>query len=281
MLTNSVQDLKFGLNCGIAVNRPWDCLHRHDEIELTFFRTPDPVIYRIGGKVFEIRQADTLIFWGSIPHQLVEIGKGVEQYWLTVPPELFLQWGLPDSMTREILNGKVLTENDEELRAFDLAAFPLWIKEAESARREDRIPLTLSLQARFRRFGASGGGISPPRGFVPARLATKDSSSFFRMYDFITHNYTGPIKVKEIAEAADLNPNYAVTLFHTKCGTHISDFIMMLRVYEAQRLLLTTDMKIIDIAMDAGFGSMSNFYKCFKRFCRKNPKDYRKDLESD
>ena len=87
--------------------------------------------------------------------------------------------------------------------------------------------------------------------------------------------------VKDIAKAADLNPNYAVTLFHSKCGTHISDFIIMLRVYEAQRLLLTTDMKIIDIAMDAGFGSMSNFYKCFKRVCRKNPKEYRKDLNSN
>jgi two-component system response regulator YesN len=54
----------------------------------------------------------------------------------------------------------------------------------------------------------------------------------------------------------------------------------MLRIYEAQRYLLTSDMKIIDIAMEVGFGSMSNFYKYFKKTCGKNPKDYRKSVET-
>jgi YesN/AraC family two-component response regulator len=100
------------------------------------------------------------------------------------------------------------------------------------------------------------------------------------MSDYITKNFKINIHTDNIAEIAGLNPCYAATLFRKESGITITDFITMLRVYEAQRLLLTSDMKIIDIAMEAGFGSMSNFYNCFKKVCGKNPKDYRKDLEN-
>ncbi|MDR1588387.1 MAG: helix-turn-helix transcriptional regulator, partial [Treponema sp.] len=72
----------------------------------------------------------------------------------------------------------------------------------------------------------------------------------------------------------------AITLFRKESGINITDYILMLRIYEAQRYLLTSDMKIIDIAMEVGFGSMSNFYKYFKKTCGKNPKDYRKSVET-
>ena len=50
-------------------------------------------------------------------------------------------------------------------------------------------------------------------------------------------------------------------------------FIM---VSDAIRLLLTSDLKIIDIALEAGFESISSFYQTFKNVCGRNPGEYRR-----
>jgi transcriptional regulator GlxA family with amidase domain len=39
-----------------------------------------------------------------------------------------------------------------------------------------------------------------------------------------------------------------------------------LRVSHAQRLLITTNQKITDIALESGFGSVAPFYAAFEKF---------------
>ena len=48
----------------------------------------------------------------------------------------------------------------------------------------------------------------------------------------------------------------------------------------AERLLATTDMKIVDIAFASGFGSASRFYSAFEALCRQSPKKYRATMLS-
>jgi AraC-like DNA-binding protein len=276
-----IEDFIFGLNCDIKVYNPWDCFHRHDEIEMTFFLTRKPVVYRIGGRVIEVENDDTILFWGAIPHQIVDIEKNVKQYWLTIPPHVFLRWDLPEPLIQGILNGSIITEHDKRLRAIDLAAFPVWTGEAKNTVNEQlRIALYHSLEARIHRFG---GGLHSPESFsrkaLPAAPTAKANTAFLRIFDYISRNFKTEIHVAGIARHAGLHPKYATALFRKESGINIVDFIMMLRVYEAQKLLLSSDMKIIDIAMEAGFGSMSNFYKCFKKICGNNPGAYRKELE--
>lgn len=280
MKNQKVIDLTFGLICGSRTVNPWDVMHRHDEVELTFFLSDKPVIYRFGGRQFEIQSEETLLFWGAIPHQLVDITPKNLQYWLTVPPEILFRWDLPSDKVRDVLDGKILVERDQKLRKLDLLSFPIWEMEASSEDVRRRKTMALSVEARFRRLMESQSPGEGSVGFTPPYLITRDKNAFMTMYDFITLNFHRDIRIADISSAAGVHPNYATTLFRQKCGINIIDFITMLRVYEAQRLLLTTDMKIIDVAMEAGFGSMSNFYKYFRKVCRRNPKEYRKRLSN-
>jgi AraC-like DNA-binding protein len=279
-----LEELTFGLNCNIEIYPPWDRLHRHDEIEMCFFSTKKPVMFRVGGQVIELDQSSTILFWGTIPHQIVVIGQEVMQYYITIPPYIFLSWNLPNSLTQNILNGSIIIEKDEALRRMDLASFPVWLKDAADTKNpQRRIALDLSLEARIRRFS-----ISPRPGLTslvrkpafPGPTPGKANKAFLRIFDYITRNYKNDLRIEDIAEITGLHPNYITTLFRKESGINITDYVLMLRIYEAQRLLLTSDMKIIDIAMEVGFGSMSNFYKYFKKICGKNPKDYRKSTEA-
>ena len=50
----------------------------------------------------------------------------------------------------------------------------------------------------------------------------------------------------------------------------------MCRVAEAQRLLLTTSLRITEIADAAGFGSLSSFYQRMSAACGMTPREYRR-----
>lgn len=49
----------------------------------------------------------------------------------------------------------------------------------------------------------------------------------------------------------------------------------------AQRLLTTTNHRVIDIAMECGFGSAARFYSAFSRYCNTKPLDYHRNNKVD
>jgi AraC-like DNA-binding protein len=67
-----------------------------------------------------------------------------------------------------------------------------------------------------------------------------------------------------------------MNLFRRTFGTTITTFITHHRITHAQRLLVTTDDAILDIALAAGFQSLSRFNEAFKQTCGCPPRDYRR-----
>jgi AraC-like DNA-binding protein len=56
----------------------------------------------------------------------------------------------------------------------------------------------------------------------------------------------------------------------------MTTFITQHRITHAQRLLATTDDTILDVALDAGFQSLSRFNEAFKAACGCSPSEFRK-----
>jgi len=93
---------------------------------------------------------------------------------------------------------------------------------------------------------------------------------------FISEHYLEDISAAQIARAAGLNANYASTLFCQHCGMSPTDYLILHRANHAHRLLATTDQKIISIAFDSGFRSLSRFYETFQRIFRCPPREVRR-----
>jgi AraC family transcriptional regulator, melibiose operon regulatory protein len=92
----------------------------------------------------------------------------------------------------------------------------------------------------------------------------------------IARHYQEPLTAGQIAAAAGLHPNYAMTLFRKAFGTTMTGFLIRHRISHAQRLLVTTDDPVIEIATAAGFQSLSRFNEAFKHACGCPPRAYRK-----
>jgi len=48
----------------------------------------------------------------------------------------------------------------------------------------------------------------------------------------------------------------------------------------SQRLLITTDQKVIDVAFASGFRSLSSFYEAFLKVVKETPKAFRTRMQA-
>jgi AraC-like DNA-binding protein len=97
-----------------------------------------------------------------------------------------------------------------------------------------------------------------------------------RVIAFIEENFTSDISREGLAAAVDLNPNYMSRLFMTYTGKKISDYINELRIKSTIEKIEKGDMLILDIALEAGFESLSTFNRAFKKITGTTPSDYKK-----
>lgn len=72
-------------------------------------------------------------------------------------------------------------------------------------------------------------------------------------------------RLTSLARTAKMHPAYFSEMFHDRLGITLTRFIAGARVDKARQLLRHTDMKIIEVAYAAGFGSVSQFNRVFLR----------------
>lgn len=268
---------RLGLTCRSGSPRPMPEAHWHNEIELNYLEA-GAMLYLFGGARVPVEAGRLALFWGAMPHQLLECAPETRFSCMTIPLAWFLQWRLDDSLTQRVLHGELVVETSPPNAAFDQDRFQQWTRDIDDGSADARRTALLEVEARLRRFArnvrrepeeaarsAPSGGAGEP-GLVE------------RMAAYIAERYTEPLTIPEIAGAVHLNPRYAMTLFRKVSGMTLLDCITQHRLSHAQRLLVTTDTKMITIALDSGFGSVSRFYAVFRRACRLSPREYRRAL---
>jgi len=189
--------------------------------------------------------------------------------WITIPVSWFLAWGLHAPFSSQLFAGALLSEVGPELRDFDRALHLRWAEDFQS-KSDDQIRIaTLEIEARIRRLGLSA---KASRELTPPATGPEP---FQRMCSYVMAHYTDDIAVEDVAKAVGLHANYAMGVFKKNCGASLGQYIARLRVWHAQRLLLTTDAKVLQVMLDSGFRSASRFYETFAKIAGHSPRDYR------
>nr|WP_289706359.1 AraC family transcriptional regulator [Enterocloster clostridioformis] len=78
-----------------------------------------------------------------------------------------------------------------------------------------------------------------------------------------------------IAKGIRVSPSYLSRLFNRETGDSISNYITKARVEKAAGLLSFSGMSIQNIAFYVGFGDLNYFSRCFKKYKRMTPTEYR------
>jgi len=256
--------------------------HRHSEVELNFVETGS-LVYLFGGTRVEVSAGQLALFWAAIPHQLVQVDAYCTFHWLTVPFSSFLQWRLPDTLVQQVICGRFTLTNPSQQSISSL--FRQWQTDMHAGTDEHHKIVLLEVESCLRRLALSLTRTGEEH--IPSSFASQTTSiaphalnKVEQMARFIADHYTEPVHVNHIAQEVHLHPNYAMSLFRKHFGFSITAYITQYRVSHAQRLLIMTEANVSEIALEAGFGSVSRFYSVFKAACGLLPGEYRSGLQA-
>ncbi len=93
--------------------------------------------------------------------------------------------------------------------------------------------------------------------------------------DIINREYATNLSLAEVASRVHLSKGYLSALFKEKMSMSVMQYITMLRMQKAQKLLLQTSMKIGDVAAASGYSDVSYFGMIFKKLCGMTPAQFR------
>ena len=108
--------------------------------------------------------------------------------------------------------------------------------------------------------------------------ATESSSfkSIKKVTKYINENYGSAISIDDLAALCNMSQGHFCRLFKQITLKTPVQYINNVRISKASEMLIFSDRKILDIAMDTGFNSLSYFIGVFKESMGITPTNYRK-----
>src|SRR5699024_1197136 len=94
--------------------------------------------------------------------------------------------------------------------------------------------------------------------------------------NFMKVNYHKNITLDDLVELVHINKFYLIRIFKQEVGMSPIDYLIHIRIDEAQKMLRNTNIAIADIAHLVGFQSPSHFSKTFRELSNMTPSQYRR-----
>lgn len=97
-----------------------------------------------------------------------------------------------------------------------------------------------------------------------------------RARSFIQANYHKNITLADIASNTFISTHYLSRLFKRYTGFSPMNYLMLLRIRNAQKLLRETELSITEVSRKVGYQDLQYFSSIYKQKTGQSPRDYRK-----
>lgn len=98
-----------------------------------------------------------------------------------------------------------------------------------------------------------------------------------KIKDYVEKNFMMEnLNLGQIAKEFHMSPNYICRIFKEQTGSTLMQYISNLKIYQAKKLLVESEMKIGEISNRLGYSSQYYFSIGFKKSTGYSPKEYRK-----
>lgn len=254
--------------------------HMHSQIELNFVLTGQ-MTYWFDGRELTVDEGRLCLFWGMIPHQVIDRSEGTRFVCLYVPMSVFLGLVNLSRFRDAVFRGAMIEAL--EIRSWDRDIFQRWREELLAGDENLAEIVRNELTARVLRIERDGWRDLREEGSAIASFSANDSERvehIERMLRFIAEHALENISAEDVGTAVGLHPNYAMSIFKRAVGHTINQAIVRHRLDTAQSLLISTDLSITDVAFESGFGSASRFYEAFSERFVEKPTAFRRRMRS-
>lgn len=97
---------------------------------------------------------------------------------------------------------------------------------------------------------------------------------------YLSQNYSKPLTSQIISDMFEMNFDYLNRVFSAITGSPIFTYLNILRVYNAKKLILTTDLPFFVIAELVGIEDRYYFSKLFRKMTGLSPTEYYREVRS-
>jgi transcriptional regulator GlxA family with amidase domain len=84
------------------------------------------------------------------------------------------------------------------------------------------------------------------------------------------------LSLRSLAREARLSPYHFLRTFERLTGVTPHQYVLRVRLRRAATALATEPAKVLDVALDSGFGDLSNFNRAFRAEFGVSPRVYRR-----
>ncbi|MFB5682690.1 AraC family transcriptional regulator [Paenibacillus terreus] len=255
--------------------------HWHLYIEILYFLSGKAKVY-LGGKCHVLGQGDLILIHSHETHSIYSLDDKVSYIVVKFDPEILY------STSRTILESKYI--------------LPFTLAESSSQRvfTEPEIndtPIPGMIWEIYNEFSAKSFGFELAvrtlicRVFlwflrqthhqhwnweVAHSLNDSDYQMLQKVFEYIDYNYMNDINAQTAARLCNMSYSYFSRRFKAIMGKTFTNYLSYIRITEAEKLLLTTDKSMTDIALEVGFSSSSYFIQQFRKHKDISPYHFRK-----
>jgi AraC-like DNA-binding protein len=121
---------------------------------------------------------------------------------------------------------------------------------------------------------------APETGELLLQACLRRATSLSRaLAAYVAENYAAPVSREEISAALKVSPNYLSRVFRQDTGLTPWQYLSQFRVVQAQKLLLTTELSVTEVAQRVGFSDPAYFVRVFHKETGRAPLQYRKSAK--
>ena len=108
--------------------------------------------------------------------------------------------------------------------------------------------------------------------------ATAESPQVAKARVFIADHQTEELSLGQVASAVNMSAFYFCKTFKKATGMTFTDYLARVRIEKVKNLLLNPHKRVSEAAYEAGFQSLSQFNRVFRRIAGESPTVYRERL---
>ncbi|PAW67147.1 MAG: AraC family transcriptional regulator [Opitutia bacterium Tous-C1TDCM] len=110
--------------------------------------------------------------------------------------------------------------------------------------------------------------------------AAAESPAIARARTFIAEHHADELSLTEVARSVNMSAFYFCKSFKKATGMTFTDYLARVRIEKVKNLLLNPHKRVSEAAYEAGFQSLSQFNRVFRRIAGESPTTFRDRLHS-
>src|SRR5690606_1304651 len=115
---------------------------------------------------------------------------------------------------------------------------------------------------------------------LAVREVNAESPTIARARVYISDRHADDLSLDEVAKAVNMSAFYFCKMFRKATGMTFTDYLARVRVEKVKNLLLNPHKRISEAAFEAGFQSLSQFNRVFRKVAGEAPTAYRDRVQA-